>query len=159
MNTSITGKDLLTMVNSSRKISRILERQSKHALSMHAMSSLMGFLEKESQQYSSSPTRINALSIWSKMECGISSPLQNHKIKRRSGIFFYIILNSPCNTWKASYRVFWKAQRRTSILFRTWRGQKCTWGVLCQTIFFRGYWHWCRWQQPDLRSMSPPWPL
>ena len=63
MKTSITEKDLLAMANSASKISRILERQRKHDLSMQALSNLMGFLVKESHQYSSSPTRINVVSI------------------------------------------------------------------------------------------------
>ena len=58
--------------------------QRRNALSMQALSSLMGFLEKENQQYPSSPTRINAVSIRSEMGCGMSSPLQNQK--QREGL-------------------------------------------------------------------------
>ena len=63
MKNSITGEDLLTMVNYSSRISRRRERQMRHALNMQDLSSLMGFLGKESHKYLSIPTRINAMSI------------------------------------------------------------------------------------------------
>ena len=159
MRNSITGKKLLTMVNSVRKISRRREIQRKHARSMQALLSLMAFLEKEIQRYPSSTTSIIAVSIWSGMECGMSFTLNTHAIKRRYGILFYMSLNFPWNTWDTMYRVFWKSLRRISMLFRIWRGQECTWGVLYQILFFRRLCHWCRWQQPYLRSMLPPWLL
>ena len=147
------------MVNSASRISRRRERQMRHALSMQALSSLMGFQGKEIHKYPSSSIIINAVSIWSEMECGIYFPLQTHKINRRSGIFFYISLDFPWNTWNTMYRVFRKTLRRISMLFRTWCGQECTWGVIFQIIFFRRYWYWCCWQQPYLRYMLPPWIL
>ena len=60
---SINGEDLYTMVNFVHRPSRRNERQRIHDPSMQALPSLMAFLEKESQQYPSSPTRINAVSI------------------------------------------------------------------------------------------------
>ena len=83
---------------------------------MQALPSLMAFLGKEIQRYPSSPTSINVVSIWSGMECGMSSPFQTHTIKRRGGIFFYISLYFPWNTWNAMYRVFRKALRQISML-------------------------------------------
>ena len=157
MKNSRTGEDLYTMVNSVHRPSRRKERQRRNAPSMQDLPSLMAFPEKEIQLYPSSPTRINDVSIWSGMECGISSPFQTHKIKRRGGIFLYISLYFPWNTWNETYRVFWKDLRRISMSFRTWRVQEYTWGVLYQILFFRRYCHWCHWQQPDLRSLSPPW--
>ena len=159
MKTSITGKDLFKMVNSDSRISRRWERQKKHALIIQDLSSLMGFLGKEGHKYPSSPTRINAVSIWSEIERDMSSPLHTHKIKRRSGIFSYISIDLPWNTWNNMYRVFRKTLRQISMLFRTWHSHECTRGLLCQIFFFIRYWHWCRWQQPDLKSMSPPWLL
>ena len=128
MNNSSTVEGLYIMVNSVQITSRRRERQRRHALSMQTLPSLMTFLGNEIQQYPSSPTRINAVSIWSVTECGMSSPFQTHAIKIRSGIFFYISLYFPWNTWNAMYRVFRKALRQISILFRTWCGQECTWG-------------------------------
>ena len=145
MKNSRNGEDLYTMVNFVHRPSRRNKRQMRHAPSMQALPNLMAFLEKESQQYPSSPTRINAVSIWSTMECGTSSPYQTHGIKRRGGIFFYTNLDLHWIMSKAMYRVFWKALRRISMLFRIWRGQECTWGVLYQILLFRRYWHWCRW--------------
>ena len=106
MNNSRTGEDLYTMVNSVQRPSRRNERQRRHAPSMQALPSLMAFLEKESQKYPSSPTKINAMSIRSTMECGASSPFQNHAIKRRGGIFFYISLDFHWIMSRAMYRVF-----------------------------------------------------
>ena len=63
MNNSRTGEDLYTMVNYVHRHSRRNERQRRHDPSMQALPSFMTFLEKESQQYPSSPTRINAVSI------------------------------------------------------------------------------------------------
>ena len=51
MKNSRTGKDLYTMVNFVHRPSRRNERQRRHAQSMQALSSLMAFLEKESQRY------------------------------------------------------------------------------------------------------------
>ena len=145
------------MFNLIHRPSRRNERQRRHAPSMQALPSLMAFLEKESQQYPSSPTRINAVSILSGMECGTYFPFHTHAINRRGGIFFYVSLDFPCTMSKAIYRVFWKALRRISMLFRIWRGQECTWGVLSQILFFIRYWNWCRWHQRYLRSLSLPW--
>ena len=105
MMNSRNGEDLYTMVNSVHRPSRRKEIQRRHATSMQALTSLMAFLEKESQQYPSSPTRINAVSILSIMECGKSYTFQTHTIKRRGGIFFYINLYFPWNMSKAMYRV------------------------------------------------------
>ena len=58
-----TGEDLYIMVNSVHIPSRRRERQNRHALSMHALPSLMEFLGKKTQQYPSIPTRINAVRI------------------------------------------------------------------------------------------------
>ena len=63
MKNSRTGEDLYTMVNSNHRTSRRKERQRRHAPSMQALQILMEFLEKESQKYPPSPTRINAVSI------------------------------------------------------------------------------------------------
>ena len=69
---------------------------------MQDLPDLMGFPGKESQQYPSSTTRINAVIILSEMECGMYFPFQTPKIKRRSGIFSYISLDflgireTPC---------------------------------------------------------------
>ena len=139
-----TGEDLYTMVNSVHRPSRKNERQRRHAPSMQALPSLMEFLGNERQRYPSSPKGINSVRIGSTMECGTSSPFQTHAIKRRDGIFFYINLDFHWTMSKAMYRVFWKALRRISMLFRIWRGQECIWGVIYQILFFRRYWHWCR---------------
>ena len=93
MKNSRTGEDLYAIVNFVHRPSRRNERQRRHSPSMQALPSLMAILEKESQQYPSSPTRINDVSILSTMECGTSSPYQTHTIKRRGGIFFYINLD------------------------------------------------------------------
>ena len=124
---------------------------------MQALTSLMEFLGKEIQKYPSIPTRINAVSIWSGMEFDMSSPFQNHTKNIRSGIFFCISLDFPWNKWNAMYRVFRNSLRYISMLFRTLLGQECTAGVIYQILFFRRYWHWCRWHQEDIRSLSPPW--
>ena len=63
MKNSRTGEDLYTTFNSVHRPSRRKERQRRHDPIMQAMPSLMEFLEKESQEYPSSPTRINAVSI------------------------------------------------------------------------------------------------
>ena len=130
MKSSRTEEDLYIMVNSVHRPLKRRERQRRNVLSMQDLPSLMAFLGKEIQRYSSSPTSINAVSIWSGMEYGTSSPFQTHAINRRSGIFFYISLYFPWNMWEAMCRVFRKDLRRISMLFRTWRGQEYTWGVL-----------------------------
>ena len=81
---SITGEDLYIMVNSVHRPSRRKYRQKRHAPSTHALPSLRVFLYKESQQYPSSPTRINSVSIWSGMECWdvFSLPGLHNKEKR-----------------------------------------------------------------------------
>ena len=157
MESSRTREKLYIIVNSSHRTSSRIEIQKRHDLSMQDLPSLMAFLGKESHKYPSIPTRINAVSIWSRMECGMSSPFQTHTIKRWSGIFFYISLYFPWTMWTAMYRVFRKAMRQISMWFRTWHGQEYTWGVLYQILFFRRYWHWFRWQKPDLSSLLPPW--
>ena len=53
MKSSITGEDLLTMVDSARRTSRRGERNMIHDLNMQALPILMAFLGKESQQYPS----------------------------------------------------------------------------------------------------------
>ena len=58
-----TGEDLYTMFNFVHISSRKNEIQRRHTPSMQALPSLMAFLEKESQQYPSNPTRINSVSI------------------------------------------------------------------------------------------------
>ena len=63
MKNSKTGEDLYKMVNFVHIPSRRNERKRRHAPSIKALPSLMAFLEKESQKYPSSPTRINAVSI------------------------------------------------------------------------------------------------
>ena len=63
MNNSRTGEDLYIIVNSVHIPPRIKEIQMIHYPSMQALPSLMEFLEKESQRYPSSPTRINDTSI------------------------------------------------------------------------------------------------
>ena len=65
MKNSRTGDYLYTMVNFVHRTSRRNKRQRIHAPSMQDLPSLMAFLEKESKQYPSSPTRINAVSILS----------------------------------------------------------------------------------------------
>ena len=124
---------------------------------MQSVLILIAFLGKENQKYPLITTRINAMSILSWMECGVYSPFQTHTIKWRGAIFFYISLDFPWNKWNNMYRVFRKALSQISMWFRNWRGQEDTWGVLYQIIFFSGYWHWCHWQQPYLRSMFPLW--
>ena len=63
INNSRTGEELYTMVNSVHRPPRRKEIHSRYATSMQALPSLMAFLEKESQKYPSSPTRINSVSI------------------------------------------------------------------------------------------------
>ena len=63
MKSSRTDKDLSMMVNSARRPSRRRERQSIHDTSIQALLSLMEFLGKGIQQYSSITTRINAVRI------------------------------------------------------------------------------------------------
>ena len=63
MKNSITGEDLYIMVNFVHRPSRRTEIQKRNAPSMQALPSLIAFLEKERQQYPSSPTRINSVSI------------------------------------------------------------------------------------------------
>ena len=62
MRISKTGKDLSVMVDSARRPSSRIERHRRHATIMQALPSLMELLGKESHQYPSSPTRINAVS-------------------------------------------------------------------------------------------------
>ena len=50
-----------------------------------------------------------------------------------------------------------EGSEQINMWFRTWHGQEYTWGILCQILFFRRYSHWCHWQQPDMRSLLPPW--
>ena len=103
---SRTGEELHTMVNFFHRPSRRNERQRIHAPSMQALPSLMEFLENESQKYQSSPTRINAVSILSTMECGTSSPYHTHAIKRIGEIFFYINIDFLWTISKSMYRFF-----------------------------------------------------
>ena len=145
------------IVNSSHRPSNIIYRHRRHDLSMQDLTSLMEFLGKEIQKYPSSTTMISVVSIWSEIEFGMYSPFHTHATKRSSSIFFYISIHLPWTTWNAICRVFGNALRQISILFRTWRGQEFTWGVLCQILSFRRYWHWCHLQQSDLKSLSPPW--
>ena len=63
MNNSRTGEDLYIMVNSVHRPSRRKEIQRRYAPSMQALPSLMAFLDKEIQRYTSSPTWINAVRI------------------------------------------------------------------------------------------------
>ena len=63
MKNSRTGADIYIMVNSVHRPSKRKERQRKHDPSMQDLPSLMPLLDKESQQYPSSLTRINAVSI------------------------------------------------------------------------------------------------
>ena len=63
MKNSRTGEDLYIMVDYINRPSRRNERQRRNAPSIQDLPSLMAFLEKESQQYPSSPTRINAVRI------------------------------------------------------------------------------------------------
>ena len=123
---------------------------------MKALSSLLEFLEKESQKYTSSPKRINAVRTWSDVECRMSSPFQTNAIKIRCGIFFYISLDFPWIKWNDMYRFFRKDLRQISMWFKKWHVQEYTWGVLFKILSFRRYWHWCHWQQPDLSSFLLP---
>ena len=145
MKSSITGEELYIMVNSSQRPSMRRERQSRNAISMKYLRILMVFLGNEIQKYPSIPTRINAVRIWSGMKCGMSYPFHTHAIKRRSGILFYTSIYFPWTTWNSIYRFFIKSLRQISMLFRNWRGQEYTWGLICKIVFFRRYWHWCRW--------------
>ena len=70
---------------------------------------------EETSKYTTSCTRINAVSIWSGIECGIAYPYQTHSINRRSDIFFFISLDLPWNTWNSMHRVFKNALRQISI--------------------------------------------
>ena len=101
-----TGEDLYTMVNFVHRPSKRNERQRRYAPIIQALPSLMEFLEKEIQQYPSSTTRINAVSILPIMEYGTSSISQTHAIKRKVGIFFYINLDFHWTMSKVMYRVF-----------------------------------------------------
>ena len=105
----------------------------------------------------SSTTRTNDMSIWPGMECGTSYTYQTPTIHTRIGILFYISLYFPWNIWNSMYRVLRKALRQISMWFRTLRGHEYTWGVICQMLFLRRYWHFWRWQKPYLKSMLPPW--
>ena len=98
MEISKTGKVLFTMANSARRTSRGIEEQIGYAPSNQAMSSLTGFLEKETQKPLSNNTRINAARMLSGMEYGMSSLYQNPTIKIRSGIYFYISIYFPWTT-------------------------------------------------------------
>ena len=53
----------IKMVNYANRTSRRRKIHRRHALSIQYLSSLLGFLGKESQQYPSSPTWINAVNI------------------------------------------------------------------------------------------------
>ena len=86
---------------------------------------------EETSQYPSSPTKINAGSIWSGMEFGMASPFQTQAINRRSEIFFYISICFPWNMWNAMYRVFRKALRKISMLPLIEK----IWNKLSRTIF------------------------
>ena len=144
------------MVNYASRPSSRRERKIRLAPSRQYLPSLMALLGKERKKCPSSPTSINAVSTWSDMECGMSSPFHTHAIKRRSRIFFYISLYFPWDTWNIMYRVFRKSLRHISMWLRTWCGQDNTWWVLCQILFIRRYWHWLCWQKLDMRSLSPP---
>ena len=63
MKNSRTIEDLYIMVNYLHRPSRRKEIQRRHDPRMQALPSLMTFLEKESQKYPSSTTRINAVII------------------------------------------------------------------------------------------------
>ena len=63
MNNSITGEELYIMINSVHIPSRIKQGHRRHASSIQDLTILMVFLEKESQRYPSSTTRINDVSI------------------------------------------------------------------------------------------------
>ena len=63
MKNSRTGEDLYTIVNSVHIPSRRNKGQRRHAPSMQDPPSLMALIGKESQKYTSSPTRINAVII------------------------------------------------------------------------------------------------
>ena len=58
-----TGKDLSIMVNFACRYSGRRKRQSMYAQIMQDLPSLMEIIGKESQQYPSSTTRINAVII------------------------------------------------------------------------------------------------
>ena len=155
MNSSKDDKDLSIMANYVCIPSRRRGRQRIHALSMQDFTSLMAFLWIEIQKYPSSTTSINSMITWSGMEFGMSSTSHTHAINRRRGIFLYISIYFLWTTWNAMYRVFRKSLRQIIMLFRTWRGQEYSWGLLWQIIFFRRYLHWCHLKQPDLRYFSP----
>ena len=121
------------------------------------MKSLMGFLGKEIKQLPSITTCINYAIILLWMRCWMYSPLQTLTNNRIRGIFFFTIINLTCNKWNTMPISFIKVLIKISMHFRTWHGQEYTWVELFQIPFFRGYWHWCLWQQPYMRYMLPPW--
>ena len=86
---------------------------------MQDLPSLIKFLRKEIQKYSSISTRINALSILSGMGCGISYPNKTPAIKTGNGIFVYIILDPPWTMRNATSRAFRMALKYISMWFRT----------------------------------------
>ena len=98
MKISRTDQDISIMVNSSQRTSRIIERQRRHAPIIQSLTSIIAFPGKESHKYPLSPTNINFVSIWSEMECGLSSPYHTPAIKIISGVFFYISLYLPLTT-------------------------------------------------------------
>ena len=157
MKISRTGEDLYIIVNYAHRHSGRGEIQRRYALSMQDLPSLMELIGNESHKYSSIPKMLNAVRIWSGIECEMSSPLQTHAIKRILGILLYISLYFTWTTWTAMFIVFIKALRHINMWFRTWRGQECTWVILCQILLFRRYCHWCLWKKPDLRSLLRPW--
>ena len=43
-------------------------------------------------------------------------------------------------TWNSTQRSVRRVLWRISTWFRNWNGQECTWGLLCQMLFFKNYW-------------------
>ena len=145
------------MVNSTWRHSNRRGRQKRHAPNIQDLTSLMVLLEKGSHKYPSSHARINAVIMWPGMGFGMYSIYQTLANEIINGIFFSISLNLPWKIWNSMLGTPRKVLRWVNTWYRKWCGKECTRGLICQMIFFRSYWHWCRWQKPKLRSMLPSW--
>ena len=98
---SKTGEDLFITVISVHRTSRGREENIIYDPSFKAFSSLTRLLDKEIWQSLSNNTRINTMSTWSEMGCGMSSILQNLATKRKIVIYFSIITYLICIMWNS----------------------------------------------------------
>ena len=109
---SKTGEDLFITVISVHRTSRGREENIIYDPSFKAFSSLTRLLDKEIWQSLSNNTRINTMSTWSEMGCGMSSLFHKLENKIKIGIYSWIIPYLICIMWNSMpislRRVLWK---------------------------------------------------